>query len=306
MRKWIAWLCAFCWLLMGAQGLAEEGWGGEAWEELIVALSSDQPLPVPKEKRIRLGRRDVYLASPEKKEDGWMDLLLLTTDAPNIDENFGRSEAMLICRVNRETGETWLLSLPEYALTALEGCPESVQLKYVNCFGGPLLVLDALNRALSLSVERYCAMNIETLADIVDAVGGVPVELKEDEAVALDLPAGSHLLSGRQAIDYVSIRRQWDGVQRYQELLKSLVLKASASKGMLNGALVLVDKAISQMDTNLTMDELLDLTFSLFAREEFPSIHAKRLHADGDSLLPDEEKREGYAFLYGQEASVQP
>ena len=300
MKKWAALVCAFM-MALAPVGWAE-GFTPEEWAAVKERLASDTPLPVPREKRAVPGRREVYVQNPQEAASGFANLLLLSTDAPDIDENFGRAEALVACRVNLTTGESKLLSLPEYALLEAPEWPEPVALQYVNCFGGPRLTLSAVNRALGLSLNRYCAVNPASLAFLVDDVGGVTLTLTADEAEALGLTPGTHHLTGEQAYRYARLRRQWDGIQRYKALLEGVVRQASASGGLLNGALTLLDLALPYIDTDMTMDELLNLAFALFAQEELPAFSAQRAHAAGPDEALTGAAEESAAFLYGEEA----
>ena len=105
-------LLAFLLLFAGCAGAEKKGWTQEEWENVIMALASDDEEPVPESRRVSF--RSGWLPSAEK---GFINLLLISSDAPDIDRNFGRADAILVCRTNLWTGETRLLSLPEDALT---------------------------------------------------------------------------------------------------------------------------------------------------------------------------------------------
>ena len=82
--------------------------------------------------------------------------------------------------------------------------------------------IDTVNRELGLSVNRYCAINVDSFSGIIDSLGGVSITLTDDEAEALALEKGTQMLSGTDAVRYLKLRRQWDGALRFRILLEGV------------------------------------------------------------------------------------
>ncbi len=299
MKKTVAIVCVFCFLLtiIPFSAQAEAAWDSDAWQQVVSLLHSAEPSPVPASRRIALSQSQLYLTDSGEQRSGWLNVALISTDAPDMRQNFGRSEALLVCRVNQKTGEFRLLSLPEYMTVQVTALPAQIQLRYVNCFGGPLLALDTVNRELGLSVNRYCAVNVDSFAGIVDRVGGVTLTLTDEEAQALSLGSGDQTLSGLQAVEYLKLRRQWDGALRFRILLEALMRQMSSS-GLVSGALALVDTLLHTIDTNLTMDEIVTFAFALLDQKEMKGIEAYRLEADAEGRVNDQARQNAHDFLY--------
>ena len=288
MKRCAALICLLCCLLGGALAEKQE-WTGAEWARLKEALASDKVNPVPE------GRR---MAAPKLSagEKDFANVLLLSTDAPEGEKNFGRADAILVCRVDLTTGDMHLVSLPEDALAEVDGLPQAVALRYVNCFGGPALVASVVNKALGLSVNRYCAVSEEAFERAVDTLGGVSMELTAGEGQALGLSEGRHTLQGRQALRYVRLRRTGDGSLRIRALLEA-ALQQAVARNSLSGALQLIDAVLPCLSTNLTTEDLVNLAFALFGQETPGSFAALGLKADGEGRLMGgaEQCR---AFLY--------
>ena len=298
MKKAIALVCVLCMLMSILPVQAESAWNGDAWKQVINLLNSSEPSPVPADRRMQISQGQVYLTDPTEQRSGWLNVTLISTDAPDMRQNFGRSEALLVCRVNQKTGEFRLLSLPEYMTVHVDGLPAEIQLRHVNCFGGPLLALDTVNWELGLSVNRYCAINVDAFADIVDRVGGVTLTLTDEEAQALSLGSGTQTLSGMQAVAYLKLRRQWDGALRFRILLEALMRQMSSS-GLVSGALALVDTLLHMIDTNLTLDEIVTFVFALLDQKEMKGIQSYRLEADAEGQVREQALQACREFLYG-------
>ncbi|MBR5110063.1 MAG: LCP family protein [Clostridia bacterium] len=298
MKKTISMVCVICLLFNLAPVWAEEAWTAEAWDQTVMALVSADPMPVPPSRRIRIRPDQVYLSDPGEQRSEWMNIALISSDSPDMHQNFGRSEALLVCRLNTRTGAFYLLSLPEYMKVTLAGCPDEVQLKHVNCFGGPLLVLDAVNRELGLSVNRYCAINVDSFAGIINTFGGVAITLTEEEAEEMGIGPGEQTLTGEQAVMYLKLRREWDGTAHFRILLEAMLHKMS-SDGMVSAALILIDGLLHMIDTNLTLDEIATFAFSLMDRQEMKGIASYRLEADAEGHVDDAALQACRDFLYG-------
>ncbi len=293
MKRWLALAWLLC-CLMGCAHAEKGSWTQEEWQAVLDALASDEAEPVPVNRRAPF--RSAWLPAAEKN---FANLLLLSSDSPDIEKNFGRADAILVCRVDLLTGETRILSLPENALAALPEAPEPIPLRYVNCFGGAGLTARCVNEALGLRVSRFCALNIDAFIGIVDGLGGVSMELTEEEAEALGVEKGRWKLDGEQALRYVKLRRAGDGSARLRGLL-SAVLRQTAESGSVSQALRLADLMLPAVDTNLTTNELLDLVFAIFSQPQSASIEARGLAADGGGL-DSGSMYQSKQFLYGEE-----
>ena len=280
MKRMAGALLAVLWLCWAALG--EGNWSAADWAAVTDALRSDAENPVPEERRLSVSPGQLSAAAGLDKAK--MNILLLSTDAPDIRQNFGRSDVMMICSVDLETGDTRLLSLPAEARVSPEGLPEAVALKYANCFGGPLLAAKAVNEGLGLNIQRYCAVNFDAFTDVVDALGGVSLPLTETEAAALGLEAGERQLTGEETLRYVRLRQESQDMPRPRKLLLA-VLDQALSRNSLDDAFALVEALLPILDTNLTTENLMDLLFALLGQEETPAFSARGLEMDGAAEL---------------------
>ena len=48
-------------------------------------------------------------------------------------------------------------------------------------YGGPQLAMETLNSNFDLNIRDYATVNFDQMADIIDAVGGVDIEVDENE-----------------------------------------------------------------------------------------------------------------------------
>ena len=293
MRRLMALLCVLAALTAAAR--AESGWTEQTWADVRAELYSDAPDPVPEAFR-------VFVSSAPKTradEEAGLTVLLMASDAPDMEHNFGRTDLIMLCRIDFATGRIRLLSLPEEALVSLPGLPGEVMLRHVNCFGGPLLVLNTVNGLMDAGVGRYCAVNFEAFQQIVDLLGGVKITLTEGEAQALETKPGETRLNGAQALRYVRLRRQGDGSRRAEKLMAALADTWTA-QGSTQNVYRVLDLLLPLLDTNLTTKNLMDAAVHIVGREEPGAFAAEALKANEDGALDESARDALHAFLDGQ------
>ena len=107
--------------------------------------------------------------------------------------------------------------------------------------GGPLLV-QTVEQKTGIRIDHYAEIGFLGVADVVDAVGGVPICLKQpvsdDEYTHIDLPAGCQTLDGRTALGYVRTRAfpnaDLQRVQDQREFMTALLHRITSPSVWLN------------------------------------------------------------------------
>lgn len=132
--------------------------------------------------------------------------LLLGTDAGNA------SDAILILSVDRVHQKIKLISIPRDSYVLIPAWGTYAKLAYAYHWGGAEWAVGTINRGFTFNISDYIAVDTEQLADIVDLVGGVEVELDDDEAAYLSprhsgIHTGLCRLDGEAAVNYARIRK---------------------------------------------------------------------------------------------------
>jgi anionic cell wall polymer biosynthesis LytR-Cps2A-Psr (LCP) family protein len=79
---------------------------------------------------------------------------------------------------------------------------------------GPSAALETVRQNFEVSVEYYVRLRFDGIVGIVDALGGMDVELDNPMA---GLPPGDHHISGQQALAFVRDRQDTDDFFRMQQ-----------------------------------------------------------------------------------------
>ena len=105
--------------------------------------------------------------------------------------------------------DSWI-AIPEY--TDTKGNPHAATHDRINTLyqrGGPELMVKTIEQLTNMRIDHFVELNFFGFLNMVDAVGGVPMCISKDVKdtdSGLDLTAGNHVLTGRQALAYVRAR----------------------------------------------------------------------------------------------------
>ena len=211
--------------------------------------------------------------------DGYRNILVLGTDArKGDDESNVRSDAIIVASINEETDEVKMFSVFRDTLLDV-GDGNLDKITHAYAYGGPQQSMKALNRNLDLNIDEVVVINWKTVADTIDAVGGIEIDVQESEleelnhyipntAKNVDGPsdtvdsAGKQTLNGVQAVTYARIRKDAaTGDYRRNERMKivfSETFKAIKKSGPLT-MLSVAKSAMPEVRTNMGTGDIVKL-----------------------------------------------
>lgn len=165
--------------------------------------------------------------------------------------------------------DSWI-AIPEY--TDTKGKLHSATHDRINTLyqrGGPELMVKTIELLTNMRIDHFVELNFFGFLNMVDAVGGVPMCIPKnvkDFDSGLDLTAGNHVLTGRQALAYVRARHidsDFGRMQRQQRFLSSMAQRVMSAGVILNPAKLnsFVNAAMQSLTTDdgLGRDALLNL-----------------------------------------------
>ena len=188
-----------------------------------------------------------------------------------------RSDTIMIASINQDTGECKLVSV--YRDTYLNLSNDS----YNKCDaayakGGPEQAINMLNMNLDLNITDFVTVGFAGLADTIDALGGVEIEVDDSEishlnnyqlCIAEDLKrsyepvtqTGKQMLDGLQATGYCRIRYtagdDFKRAERQREVLQAVA--DQAKKASLPQLTSTADAVFSEVYTSLDLSEIVDM-----------------------------------------------
>jgi len=212
----------------------------------------------------------IYLAVPPPP----LDILVLGLDARLGEGNQARADSLLLVGVNPPGLQVSLLSIPRDLRLDVPGY--GVQpINTANMLGemdeaggGAPLTAAALEAPLGVGVDRFVRLRFEDLAALIDAAGGVTVDvertirdeafpLSETETQVVQFDPGLQWMNGERALQYARTRHSDDDyvrAGRQQQVVQALarqLLNPLTWPGVL--------AALGKIDTNLTVGDVLGL-----------------------------------------------
>ncbi|MDD2427231.1 MAG: LCP family protein [Eubacteriales bacterium] len=152
---------------------------------------------------------------PVFREDKVWNVLLIGSDAADGGA-YGRSDAMILMTVNEKTGNIHLTSLMRAIYVSIPNEPDpryannyspNYMLNAAHTWGGPELLLKTVQRNFRVDVPKYVAVDFNGFTEVIDAIGGVTINLTQAEASYLGMSAGPQWMNGAKALEYSRIRK---------------------------------------------------------------------------------------------------
>ncbi len=188
-----------------------------------------------------------------------------------------RTDTIIIASINNSNGEVKLCSVYRDTYLNLSN-DEYTKCNAAYAEGGPEQAISMLNMNLDMDIEDFITIGFRGLTDVVDALGGVPIEVTDAEishlnnyqaTMAQELKlnytpvqsAGLQTLNGLQATAYCRIRyTAGDDFKRAERQRTVLMACLEKAKGMSYSQLETVaNKAFGETYTSLDLEEILAL-----------------------------------------------
>ncbi|MFF1359453.1 LCP family protein [Streptomyces sp. NPDC058297] len=164
--------------------------------------------------------------------------------------------------------------------------------------GGSACTIRTVEKLTGIRINHHMVVDFSGFKDMVDAVDGVEVCLKEpmnDHAARLKLPAGKQTLDGEQALGYVRARKSLgngsdtDRMDRQQQFLGALVNKVKSNRVLLNPTKLypVLDAATSSLTTDPGLASLRDLYNLVRGMRDIPTANVQFLTVPRRSYVYD-------------------
>lgn len=223
-----------------------------------------------------------YEEMPEPREGMHHYLLLCVDQWRGNPNNLGNTDGIMLLTLDTRAGRIMLTSLIRDALVVR---PDGVigRVNYIAKNYGPEALCQVLSQHMGVKIEKYIMFDFQQIANIVDYMGGVEIEVNASEARYLrDYPldahqttpkmnrAGTYLFTGRAAVIYMRIRKAGGGgdftrTQRARTVLSTLADKCRVMD--YSQARALVDSVVENTTmTNMTLEDMvlaMEQAFSL-------------------------------------------
>ena len=248
----------------------------------------------------------------------------------------GQSDTIMVCSFNKDTKEVKLASV--YRDTYLETGDGSYNFrKATDVYGiyGVERSISMLNENLDLDISDFVTVNMNVVAEVVNDIGGVDIEVREDEInflngyqnegseiTGLDIvpvtSAGMQTLNGLQALSYCRIRYtdaidseheglDYERTYRQRKVLEQILAKVKTMDVLtINN---IINDVMSDVSTSLSTTEILSLakdiaSYNLSDTTGFPFDKQTADVDAGDCVIPvnlAQNVKQLHEFLFSNE-----
>jgi LCP family protein required for cell wall assembly len=197
------------------------------------------------------------------------------------DESGGsqRSDTTILLHIAADRKSATAMSIPRDLLVTVPSCgkpdgtrskEQTAQFNWAFQFGGAACTIRTVEKFTGVRIDHHMVIDFRGFKDMVDAVDGVEVCLKEpidDKDARLKLPAGPQTLHGEEALGFVRARKtlgngsDTERMERQQQFLGALVKKVQSNGVLLNPTRLypVLDAATKSITTDPGLDSLRDL-----------------------------------------------
>ncbi|MEV3990207.1 LCP family protein [Streptomyces sp. NPDC049837] len=195
------------------------------------------------------------------------------------DKGTQRSDTTILLHLAAHGRSATAVSVPRDLMVWIPSCrkrdgsrtsPQFAQFNWAFERGGTACTVRTLEKLTGIRVDHHVVIDFRGFKDMVDAVGGVRVCVREpidDPDARVNLKAGARTLNGDQALGYVRARKSLgngsdtERMDRQQQFLGALVNKVQSNGVLLNPTRLypVLDAATKSVTTDPGLDSLKDL-----------------------------------------------
>lgn len=211
-------------------------------------------------------------ALPARAQADALHVLVIGVDASPQGQR-GRSDAMVLLRIHPGSGSVRAVSFLRDLYVSIPTVGRT-RLNAAYHHGGAPLLRQVLQQHFGVEIDRTVTVDFAALIDVVDQLGGVEIEITQQELshfndIVLDhnhshglsggvlQQAGTHRLDGKQALCYSRIRKldsDFQRVSRQQRVMEALLAQLAGRSKWELARLAVAN--LGRLDTDLTLGDM--------------------------------------------------
>lgn len=215
--------------------------------------------------------------------DDVYNILLIGSDTREAG-TVGRSDAMILVSINQKTETIYLTSFLRDCYVSIPG-HGNTRLNHAFAYGGPDMLEQTLEENFKVHIDRYVAVDFFSFMDVIDTLGGVYINVTEDEQKVTNnyiwsmnklmdedwsndylWSSGWQKLNGKQALCYA--RNRYTGNDYERTARQRNIINQIIDGAMQASPATLVDLAqviLPQVTTDMSKSEILSYAANVAA-----------------------------------------
>lgn len=231
-------------------------------------------------------------------KDEIINIALFGLDRRNSNDKVSRSDSIMVATLDFKHKKLKLTSIMRDTFVEIDGRGED-KLNHAYAYGGAPLAIKTINENYGLDIRNYVTVDFYMLQDLINAIGGVELDIKKEEIPLLNkhmqeiadkkgqkativTDEGKQLLTGEQAVAYARIRYVGNGdferTERQQKVMESMIQKVKGlSKLELTSLFIKISPYI---ETSLKKEEIINMAWSYLMTDSI-TLEKMRYPLDG-------------------------
>lgn len=215
----------------------------------------------------------------------------------------GRSDTLMIATLDPKKKKAALLSIPRDTRVKIRGYGfDKINAAYA--YGGHELTQDTVEELIGVHMEHHILINIKSFKKIIDAIGGVDINVEkrmyyedvwdDDGGLLIDLQPGLQHMDGDTAITYVRYRDEEGDIGRIrrQQKFMQAVMDKVTSPSIIPRIPSIIKEVVGSVQTDLSVKQLIEFATSLKDAQksglQAEMLPGKPMYIDGVSYwIPD-------------------
>lgn len=250
---------------------------------------------------------DTDLTKKKLQDTEKINILLLGIDSEGEGNQQGRSDAMLVMRLDPEKDAISIVSIPRDARTEIVGRDMQDKINHAFAFGGADMSVATVENFLDIELDYYVNINMNGLVELVDTLGTITIH--NDIAWSdkgYDFPEGKLEMDGAKTKSFVRMRKKdpagdFGRTQRQRKVIEGII-NEGAQVGSVPKFSSMMDILGDNMNTNMDFDDM-KVLFNSY-RDTRRSITEYMIDGTGQSIdgiyyliVPDDEVQKAHDIL---------
>lgn len=237
-------------------------------------IATDTKVIIKKDKEMKKSETsDIETVSVNKSVTEPFTILLMGIDSTTevLSKNaVANGDTLILITFNPKTLNATMISIPRDSYVPIACWPNKDENKITHAAGyGNACMINTIQNYFGITIDYYAKINFKGLVKLVDAVGGVEVDVphqlctdNSDRWSQVCIQPGRQTLNGEQALVFARNRKQlvngdFGRAQHQQEIIMALINKMKTITKVSQFTAIL-DTISNSLDTNLTTKQILE------------------------------------------------
>lgn len=197
-------------------------------------------------------------------------VLLLGVENYSSGDKSGRADTQIVMTIDPAASEIHMVTVPRDTRVNIENAGEYSGIHKLNAaysygaitgYGAIKLQVETVEKLLNIPIDNFVAVNFDGFRDIVDALGGVTIDIKEDfweenfyDRSKIEFKKGVAQLNGEESLAFVRMRKLAVNAVYSREERQRQFLAATIDEAMSAGTIFKIGQITDILGNNVETD----------------------------------------------------